>query len=172
MAISEELGRFIAGIIETIKTESFEWKKKHQADLLKMREEKAIAEKKIEQQIEEMEVRFKGYRKRIEMEEEHHIQQFGEFLDSIDDMKAEILKHYVQMPRPIGLMIHHHATELLKDAWHSPDARERLRQQNKFTQLMLAVSKDLAELAENSSGGKTLPEKTLKLMTNDGVKLN
>jgi hypothetical protein len=163
MGVSEELGRFIAGIIETIKTESFEWEKNHQTEMLQLKEEKAIAEKRIQEQIEEMEVRFKGYKKRLEMGEEHQTRQFGQFLDSIDEIKDKILQQYAQMPRPIGLMIHHHAAELLKEAWHNPDARERLKKQNRFTELMLAVSNDLADLGGNNP--KLLPEKTLKLIS-------
>ena len=64
------------------------------------------------------------------------------------------------MPKPIALMIHHHAAELLKEAWHSPDARERLQKQTRFTNLMLTITEDLSELTKDG-GQKALPEKTI-----------
>jgi len=72
-----------------------------------------------------------------------------------------MLQHFDAMPMPVALMIHHHATELLKQAWHNPDAREKLKNQNRFTQLMLTMSKELID----STDRKQLPEKTLELIS-------
>ena len=81
-------------------------------------------------------------------------------------MKANMLEYYGAMPKPMALMIHHHAAELLKDAWHNPDARERLRNQSRFTNLMLAVTEDLTDLSRDGAQPKALPEKTIAFMQN------
>ncbi len=161
MEVGEELGRFVAGILETVKTESLAWQQKHQAEMIQLKKEKELAETEIRHQIEELEARFREHKNRVKMEEEHQTRQFGEFLNSIDDMKSKMLERFSSMPMPVALMIHHHATELLKEAWHNPDAREKLKNQNKFTELMLTMSKELVD----ASSGKPLPEKTLELIS-------
>ena len=161
MIVSEELGRFVAGILDTVKSESLAWKQKHQAEMIALKKEERIAETELLHQIIEMETRFREHKVRVQMEEEHQTRQFAEFLSSIDEMKAKMLEHFNVMPMPIALMIHHHATELLKQAWHNPDAREKLKNQNKFTKLMITMSKELLD----SDDRKQLPEKTLELIS-------
>ena len=163
MSVSEEIGMFVATLISTLKTESVNWQQENQEKLLKLQEERAISEQQTKQQLEEMEIRFNSQRQRIQMEEEHSTQEFRDFLDSIDKTKAKMLEYYPQMPTPIALMIHHRAAELLREAWRNPDAREALKQHNKFMDLMLTVTEDFSELAEGSTR-KMLPEKTIEFL--------
>ena len=58
-----------------------------------------------------------------------------------------------------------HAAELLKEAWHSPDARERLQKQTRFTDLMLTITEDLTDLSTGATP-KALPEKTIAFIQN------
>ena len=110
-----------------------------------------------------MEIRFAEECRRTQMEEERQTAHFEEFLDSIDEMKTAMLEYYATMPKPLALMIHHHAAELLKEAWHSPDARERLQKQTRFTDLMVRITEDLTDQVDAASR-KALPEKTLAFM--------
>ncbi|EHJ49336.1 hypothetical protein DFW101_3337 [Solidesulfovibrio carbinoliphilus subsp. oakridgensis] len=165
MSIPENIGKFISKLIHTVKSESADWQKANQADLDRLKEEKQVAEAELRQRLELMDIRFKEECRRTRMEEERQTEQFGEFLASIDEMKANMLEYYGTMPKPLALMIHHHAAELLKEAWHSPDARERLQKQTRFTSLMLTITEDLSDLG---SGGapKALPEKTIAFIQN------
>ena len=119
----------------------------------------------LKQRLELMDIRFKEESRRVRMEEERQTEHFSEFLASIDEMKASMLEYYGTMPKPIALMIHHHAAELLKEAWHSPDAGERMQKQMRFTNLMLTITEDLSELARDG-GQKALPEKTIAFIQN------
>ena len=166
MPLPENIARFVGRLINTMKTESADWQMAHQADLDKLREEKLVAEQELRQRLELMEIRFKEECKRARLEEERQTENFTEFLASIDDMKANMLEYYGAMPKPMALMIHHHAAELLKDAWHNPDARERLRNQSRFTSLMLAVTEDLTDLSRDGAPPRALPEKTIAFMQN------
>ena len=165
MSIPENIGKFITKLCYTIRTESAVWQKTHQPEIDRMREERLVAEKELRQRLELMEIRFQEECKRAHMEEERQTEQFGEFLASIDEMKANMLEYYGSMPRPIALMIHHHAAELLKEAWHSPDARERLQKQTRFTNLMLTITEDLSDLGAGGAQ-KALPEKTIAFIQN------
>lgn len=165
MAIPENIARFISRIVYTVKTESVEWRQVHQPELEKMRQDRAVAKLELQQDLERLEIRFEEERKRIRLDEQRQTAQFSEFLESIDDLKADMLASYTSMPKPIALMIHHHAAELLKQAWFSQDMRERVRQQTRFTDLMLTITEDLTALRE-SDAAKALPEKTLAFIQN------
>jgi hypothetical protein len=165
MSIPENIGKFISRLFYTVKSESALWQKTHQPELEKLKEDKLVSEKELKQQLELMEIRFKEECKRVRMEEERQTEQFGEFLTSIDEMKTNMLEYYGSMPKPIALMIHHHAAELLKEAWHSPDARERLQKQTRFTDLMLTITEDLTDLSTGATP-KALPEKTIAFIQN------
>ncbi len=165
MSIPENIAKFITRLVNTVRSESADWQKANQADLDRLKEEKLVAAATLKQRLELMEIRFKEECRRTRMEEERQTEQFGEFLDSIDAMKADMLEHYGSMPKPLALMIHHHAAELLKEAWHNPDARERLQKQTRFTSLMLTITEDLTDLG-NGGGQKALPEKTIAFIQN------
>ena len=165
MSIPENIGKFVSKLVYTIKTEAAVWQRTHQPDIDRLKEEKRVAEMELKQRLELMDIRFKEECKRARMEEERQTEHFSEFLSSIDEMKTNMLEYYGAMPKPIALMIHHHAAELLKQAWHNPDAGERLQMQNRFTSLMLTITEDFTEL---SAGGaqKALPEKTIAFIQN------
>ncbi|KHK00583.1 hypothetical protein [Desulfovibrio sp. TomC] len=165
MSLPENIGKFVSRLINTVKSESADWQKAHQPDLDRLKEEKRVAERELKQRLELMEIRFAEECKRARLEEERQTENFSEFLSSIDDMKTNMLEYYGTMPKPIALMIHHHAAELLKEAWHNPDARERLQKQTRFTSLMLTITEDLSEIGRDG-GQKALPEKTIAFIQN------
>jgi len=165
MAISENVGRFIGRLMSALKSESAEWQKANLPELDKLQHDREKARLELKHSLDVLDIRFREERNRIRLEEERQTTQFAEFLDSIDEMKAGMLESYASMPRPIALMIHHHAAELLKEAWFSEDTRERLRNQTRFTDLMLTITQDLAELG-GESAPKALPEKTLAFLQN------
>lgn len=160
MDISEELGRFLAGMIDAIKCESIEWQKQHLADQINLKKEKEIAEIQLRQEIERMEELFKAEKIRIQMAEQRKSRDFCEYLDSIDEAKKQFLERYPEMSKPIALMICHHASELLKDAWNNPDANERLRKHKMYSHFMVTMCRELAEGCEK----KALPEKTIEII--------
>lgn len=170
MTVPEGIARFITRLYNTLKSETADWQRANQEDLLHMRQAKVLAEQELQQQLTLMDVRFKEERRRLQMEEERTTQHFSDFLDSIDEMKADMLAYYASMPKPLALMIHHHAAELLKEAWHSPSAQVRLRTQTRFTDLMLTITEDLADLGREGER-KTLPEKTIAFIQNEWKQL-
>lgn len=165
MSIPENIAKAITRLCYSVRSEAAEWHKKNQPELDRLKEEKLVAAAELKKRLELMEIRFKEECRRTRMEEERQTEQFAEFLESIDEMKANMLEYYGSMPKPIALMIHHHAAELLKQAWHSPDAHERFQMQTRFTNLMLTITEDLTELSA-AGGQKALPEKTIAFIQN------
>lgn len=163
MPIRDELGSFLSGLLGMIRSESIEWQKQHQADQLNLKRDKEIAEAQLRFELERLEIRFKEEKIQIQMAEQHKNREFSEYLESIDEAKKQFLEQYPEMPKPIALMICHHASELLKDAWNNPDAPERLRKHKLYTQFMVTMCQELGERSER----KALPEKTLKLVSMD-----
>lgn len=170
MTVPEGIATFITKLYNTLRTETADWHKANQSELLQMRQAKVVAEQELRQQLEIMEIRFQEECRRLRMEEARTTRHFSEFLDSIDEMKANMLSCYTAMPKPLALMIHHHAAELLKEAWHSPSAQVRLKRQTRFTDLMLTITADLAELDQGGER-KALPEKTIAFIQNASKQL-
>lgn len=170
MTVPEGIAKFISKLYNTLRSETADWQKANQEDMLLLRQAKVVAERELRQQLDLMEIRFSEECRRLRMEEERTTRHFSEFLDSIDEMKANMLTYYAAMPKPLALMIHHHAAELLKDAWHSPSAQVRLKRQTRFTDLMLTITADLAEL-EHGGERKALPEKTIAFIQNASKQL-
>lgn len=160
MAISEECGIFLAGLLNTIKNESVEWQKQHQADQINLKREQAIAETQLRLDLAAMEARFVEEKIQIQMAERHKNKEFSEYLESIDEAKKQFLKRYPEMPKPLALLICHHASDLLKEAWNNPNAPEKLRKHNMYTHFMVTMCTELMEGSEI----KALPEKTLELI--------
>lgn len=170
MDIAEGLARFLASFVQTIKSESIDWQKQNQPELLKLKEEKLVGEQRIKQRLQEMEDRFQEHRQRVKAEETRKTQQFQDYLNSIDDLKQKILQYYPQMPKPLALMIHHRATQLLTRAWHDADALKRTKGHQDFFDLMVTVTYELGELEQLAdSKGKMpiLPKKTIDLIRMD-----
>ncbi len=165
MTVSGEIGSFVANLYLTIKTESLEWQKAHQAEITRLKGEKALAEQHLKHKMEEMEVRFIGQKKRLQLAEENKTEEFIDFLDSIKQTKQKMLEYYPEMPKPMALTIHHHAAELLQEAWNSPNIQVALKKQLKFMELMEKVGDDFAELAEGNTK-KLRPERTIKYIKN------
>ncbi len=166
MSFPENIGRFFSRLINSFRGEAASWQRENQPELDRLKEEKLVAAAELKKRLEIMEIRFREECRRTQMEEERQTEQFGEFLASIDEMKANMLEYYASMPKPLALMIHHHAAELLKEAWHSPDARERVQKQARFTQFMLTITEDLTELG-NGGAPKALPEKTIAFIRDE-----
>jgi Rps23 Pro-64 3,4-dihydroxylase Tpa1-like proline 4-hydroxylase len=160
MPISEEFGRFLAGMLDTIKSESIEWQKQHLADQINLRREKEIAATQLRFEIERLEAQFRAEKIRIEEAERRKSRDFSEYLDSIDEAKNQFVQRYPEMSKPIALMICHHASELLKEAWNNPDANERVRKHKMYSQFMVTMCQELSEGCER----KALPEKTLNII--------
>ncbi len=165
MSLPERIGQFFSRLFFSFRSEAADWQREHQPELSRLKEEKLVAASELKKRLELMEIRFREECRRTKMEEERQTEQFAEFLASIDEMKANMLEYYSTMPKPLALMIHHHAAELLKEAWHSPDARDRLQKQARFTNLMLTITEDLSELGDGQVH-KALPEKTIAFIQN------
>jgi hypothetical protein len=160
MSVGEEFGKFLANFLNSVKRESIEWQKQNQAELLRLKKERAIGEEEILQELARMEVRFKGELKDLEISEQHKNEQFKAFLQSIDESQQQFIQRYPTMPKPIALMICYRASELLKEAWNNPNILERQKKESSYIHFMITMAEDLAEANET----KALPEKTLRLL--------
>lgn len=153
--------KVISKMIFDIKTESLQWNKTHQDEILLLKENELINQRKVEQKLEEMAISFKGEKERKQIEETYKTKQFQEFLLSIEEMKNNILKYYSDSPKPIALMIHNKATELLSQAWHNKDFTIKKINQTKLMELMIAVYEDMYNIKDCDTTAGLLPQKSL-----------
>jgi hypothetical protein len=163
MSLPEDVAKFLATFIATVKSESIEWQKKHQADLAKLKKDRAVSEQELKELISEMEIRFKAKSQRIQIDENNKTKNFQDYLAAIDELKQQIKECFPQMQQALVLLIHHHATQLLVQAWDGPITQVEDKQK-KYITLMMTIQEDMMELGESGQARKLLPEKTMKVI--------
>jgi hypothetical protein len=170
MPVPQGLPDCLARLAATLQSETDDWRQAQGQDAFSRRQAKAVAERGVRHRLVLLQLRFGQERRRLERDEARKIRNFRELLDSIDALKVDLQAYYPAMPRAVSVMIHHHATTLLSEAWHSPSRKVRQRRQTRFTALMLAVREDLAELARGATG-HDLPQRTLDCIREDKQRL-
>lgn len=164
MQHGEELGLFIGRLFTTIKSEILEWEKENQDDLIKIDHNKKIADQEIKERIENMRIHHQNDCERIQLMEKRKTQDYIHFLDSIDNLKQDIIQYYPNMPEPIALIIHHHATEMLDKAWHNDSIAQKNIYHSKYLQLYTTIMEDISALKMSTTNKPELPLNTLKLI--------
>jgi hypothetical protein len=164
MELSEDIGLFIGRLFTTIKSEMLEWEKENQDDLIKLDHKKKVADQVIKERIEKMRITHQNDCERIQLKEKRKTQAYVHFLDSIDNLKLEIIQYYPNMPEPIALIIHHHATEMLDKAWHNDSITQKSIYQSKYLQLYTTIMEDISTLKMSTKNKPELPVSTLKLI--------
>jgi len=167
MELPENAAKFLITFFNTLKTESREWEKQHQPEILELKRNKIISELQLKHDIEEQEIRFKSRIQEVEMDEANNTQNFQKFLISLDEIRTEIIENYPQMPKALALLIYNHATTLLKEAWHNPDNLKKIVSHRKFVELTKTLTIEMANITDTNGNRKLLPEKTIDLITKD-----
>ena len=156
MSIGENLGSFIAGFINSLKQESLEWKKNNQMEIDRLKNESKLSDLELDHKIEKMKIIYSHELEKVELAENNKVKRFKDFLGTLDELRDQMVEKYKEMPKATALIIHHHATELLTDAWHSEEIKERITHHQDFLDLMLYITEDL------SNPKNKLPEKTIE----------
>ncbi|WP_174626296.1 hypothetical protein [Candidatus Methylobacter favarea] len=119
-----------------------------------------MANAQIAYELELMKIRFSEQLLRTKARETSTTQDYKEFLDMIDEMKAQIIEAYPDMPKVMALVIHQHAKRLIDDIWNSPDEQLQSQCRVKLAQFIKVVYDDTAAVLVNEQHAK-IPTRTL-----------
>lgn len=153
-----ELAKFALDFIGTLRSSDPEWQRERLEEIAALKKRKEILRAELRHELNLLAEQHRAALSREQLKQVRITEDYKQFLDSIDDMKAHILSTFTEMPRPLAFIIHHKAREMLDVAWHEADDRSRRLGCARLTKMMELVYQD----AMNNRLGKTeMPTLTL-----------
>ena len=158
----------------TLKDQSLQWSVANQEHLLKLKHERAIAEKVLEvalknksvllaHEISLLETKNNAELTMLKIKYQQDIKDYKQYLNSLDQLKQSIQLSYAHLPAAVAFTIHHHAKQLLNKMWEADDLKTKMHFEMQLLQFMTTVHED-ARLNFEQSSGENLPQKTLNLI--------
>jgi len=158
----------------TLKDESLQWNVANQEQLLKLKHERAIAEKTLEvalknksvllaHEISLLETKNNAELSMLKIKYQQDIKDYKQYLNSLDQLKQSIQLSYAHLPVAVAFTIHHHAKQLLNKMWEADDLKTKMYFEMQLLQFMTTAHEDARLNLEQSSEEK-LPQKTLNLI--------
>lgn len=158
----------------SLKDEKLRWQVTNQEQLLKLKHERALAEKELEIELKNKSVLLAHEVSLLETKNEaeliilktqckQDIKDYKQYLSSLDQLKQSIQLSYVHLPVAVAFTIHHHAKQLLNKMWDADDIEIKLHFEMQLLQFMTTVHEDARLNLEETSEEK-LPQRTLNLI--------
>ncbi len=158
----------------SLKDENLRWQVTNQEQLLKLKHERALAEKELEIELKNKSVLLAHEVSLLETKNEaeliilktqckQDIKDYKQYLSSLDQLKQSIQLSYVHLPVAVAFTIHHHAKQLLNKMWDADDIEIKLHFEMQLLQFMTTVHEDARLNLEETSEEK-LPQRTLNLI--------
>jgi hypothetical protein len=158
----------------SLKDENLQWQVTNQEQLLKLKHERALAEKALEIELKNKSVQLAHEISLLETKNEteliilktqcnQDIKDYKQYLSSLDQLKQSIQLSYVHLPVAVAFTIHHHAKQLLNKMWDADDIEIKMHFEMQLLQFMTTVHEDARLNLEETSGEK-LPQRTLNLI--------
>ena len=158
----------------SLKDEDLQWQTANQEQLLKLKHERAMAEKALEialknksvllaHEISLLEVKNEAVLMMLKTQCKQDIKDYKQYLASLDQLKQSIQLSYAHLPVAVAFTIHHHAKQLLNKMWEADDLETKMRFEMQLLKFMTTVHEDARLNLEETSDEK-LPQRTLNLI--------
>ncbi|MGH8549649.1 MAG: hypothetical protein ACRERU_13815 [Methylococcales bacterium] len=149
--------------IRTVNPEDTEWHRNKLNEIAALKRQKRINEARIEQDLERLKIQFTQELVRARERETRITQDYKEFLDTIDEMKMQIVETFPDMPKALALLIHQHAKRLIDELWNNPDEQAQKLYRAKLAEFLKVVFDDTSQTVFEDKKPR-IPERTLKLI--------
>ncbi len=164
----------VVSFFYSLKDENLQWQVTNQEQLLKLKHERALAEKALEIELKNKSVQLAHEISLLETKNEteliilktqckQDIKDYKQYLSSLDQLKQSIQLSYVHLPVAVAFTIHHHAKQLLNKMWDADDIEIKMHFEMQLLQFMTTVHEDARLNLEETSEEK-LPQRTLNLI--------
>jgi hypothetical protein len=161
-------------LFHTIKDENLKWQQANQAGLVKLKQDRILAEKALEAELTKRSVQLEHDINLLKTKHDaelsmyktkckQDIKDYKQYLDALDQLKASIQSSYTHLPEAIAFTIHHHAKYLLNKMWEAEDFEQKMQLEMQLIRFMSAVHEDARLYLEGATSEK-LPEKTLNMI--------
>ena len=164
MSVGYELARFVLEFVSVVKRGDYEWQRQKLEELSELKRFKQTKNAALEHELKMLKEGFAAELQREKYKQQKIVEDYRNFLDSIEEVKHKMLTTYPDMPKPMVLLIHHHAKALLDDMWAVKNKDEKAYQlsEEKFTHFFMTVFEDATTRMEKEAA--SLPTETLKLI--------
>ncbi|MCI0733338.1 MAG: hypothetical protein L0Y38_05900 [Methylococcaceae bacterium] len=163
MIKSVHFSAWLIRLIRTVDPEDTEWHRNKINEIAALKKQKRINDAQIEQDLEMLKIQFTEELARTREKETRITQDYKEFLDTIDDMKMQIVETFPEMPKALALLIHQHAKRLIDDMWNNSDERAQQMYRAKLAEFLKVVFDDTSQTVFEDNKPR-IPERTLKLI--------
>lgn len=166
----------LSELIISIKSVNNQWMQDNLDNIYRNRQKKAkldldleetirLRKQEIEHELNTRKVNYKTEIDQLEIKCVRQVKAYEHFLDKLEEMKAEIIEKFPNIPTPIALLIHRHASEILDQMWYeAKDAKQKANFEKKLIHLLNTISEDVAMLDKSENGTYNRPEKTINLI--------
>jgi hypothetical protein len=167
MSLPESLAILLTTFINAIRSENLEWRRRKADEIAALRKKQKLLDLELEHELATREIELREEIRRIEMRETSVTHDYKDFLNEIDELKRRIVSTFTNMPKPMALLIHHHAKQMLNEMWQAQDLHERLAIEQKLLNFMTVIYDDTQRLTQADDLDR-LPTKTIEFM-NSGL---
>ena len=151
----------VVSFFYSLKDENLQWQVTNQEQLLKLKHERALAEKALEIELKNKSVQLAHEISLLETKNEteliilktqckQDIKDYKQYLSSLDQLKQSIQLSYVHLPVAVAFTIHHHAKQLLNKMWDADDIEIKEVEKNPAPPLTEKAEKDLVDNKDES----------------------
>lgn len=99
--------------------------------------------------------------RRVRIRQEQITADYKEFMESIADMKSKISAKFPALPRPMVLLIHYHASQMVDGLWQQSDERLRNVSKENLGKFLTLVYEDSVQAVADESNA-ALPMRVLE----------
>lgn len=163
MARSLVFSAWLMKSIRAVSPEDQEWQRKKLDEIASLMKQRRINDARIEQDLEILKIRFREDLERTRERETRITQDYKEFLDTIDEMKMQIVEAFPDMPKALALLIHQHAKRLIDELWNNPDEQMQKLYRAKLAEFLKVVFDDTSQTIFDDEKPR-IPERTLQLI--------
>lgn len=160
--------------LHRVKDANLQWRRQNQAELLRLKHDKALAEKELEAQLRkrqtalEHEIAVLQTKNAAELallktKYKQDIKDYRQYLKALDRLKLSIQSSYPHLPEALAFTIHHHAKQLLNAMWEATDPQQRMQHEMQLIRFMATVHEDARLFLEDKTT-EQMPKKTLELL--------
>ncbi|MGR8934256.1 MAG: hypothetical protein ACU837_07690 [Gammaproteobacteria bacterium] len=161
-------------IFHLAKDVKIEWRQRNQAELLRLKHEKTLAEKNLaarlrkqqlalEHEIDLLKTKNEAELAMLKIKYRQDIKDYRQYLQALDHLKASIQSSYTHLPEAVAFTIHHHAKQLLNAMWEASDLHQRMQHEIQLIRFMSTVHEEAQAFLEGTTQ-EPLPKKTLQLI--------
>lgn len=161
MSSQFQFAQWLSEIIEILGGSHLEAQQTKLKAIAEFRKQEKIHDLHSRQELKKLEIQFDEQLKRVQERETRITEDYRQFLNSIDEMKTQIVESFPDMPKVMALIIHQHAKQLVDKMWNeSTDKQVQGEFQAQLASFLSLVFDDTARILADETMPK-IPSKTL-----------